>query len=127
MRKDRHSQGGTDVKKVNSEKRKRRQKLQLFRCQRVPHRRGSIRKRQIFDGRVGHKENAVFSKPGDGVYKTSKGMQGALGFRMNDENSTVKRNARKIAHNSAVEIEAAKGREMNTSKLGKQRHIPHRH
>ena len=85
------------------------------------------RRRQIFDGREGHKGN-VFSELRIACIKDPKGLQGNSEVKINDEITTVvERNSRKIAHNSAVKIEATTGREMNTSKSGKKvaRPTPH--
>ena len=63
---------------------------------------------------LGHKGN-VFT-----CIKAPKSLQGTSGVGINDAIITVvERNARKIAHNSGVKIEATTGREMNNSKSGK--------
>ena len=53
-------------------------KHQSFHCQRAQFGRGSIR-RQIFDGREGHKGNLIFSELRDCVYKGSQGSAGNFG------------------------------------------------
>ena len=57
-------------------------------------------------GRESHKGSVAFSEPSDGVYKGSR-----VTFSWNE----ILERARKIAHNSIVNMEATKGRKIITS------------
>ena len=74
------------------------------------------RRRPVLDRVNTHKGIAAFSEPEDDMYKDHEGLQGTSGVRINiKSNYVLERNARKIAHYSALKIEATKGTEMKIS------------